>query len=119
PREDWTATYYHRADSKGIGFDRTMKGDQAVGQYFPAVRDQFDDVHTCPEKFLPWFHHVPWDFQMKSGRTLFDELCFKYQQGAKDAVAMQQTWSRLAEKIDPQRHQAIAAKLAIQASDAQ
>jgi alpha-glucuronidase len=119
PRKDWTATYYHRADSKGIGFDRTMNGDQAVGQYFPSVRDQFDAVQTCPEKFLLWFHHVPWDFQMKSGRTLFNELCFKYQQGAKEAVAMQATWATLEGKIDPQRHQAIAAKLAVQATDAQ
>jgi alpha-glucuronidase len=70
PRADWTATYYHQASAEGIGFDRTMKGNQAVGQYFPPVRDMFDSLATCPEIFLLWFHRCAWDYKLKSGQTL-------------------------------------------------
>ena len=77
-RADWTAAYYHQASADGIGFDRTMKGDQAVGQYFPPVRDLFDDLATCPEKFLLWFHRCGWDYKLKSGKTLWDGLCEQY-----------------------------------------
>ena len=73
-RADWTAVYYHQASADGIGFDRTMKGDKAVGQYFPPVRDMFDNLATCPEKFLLWFHRCGWDYKLKSGKTLWDGL---------------------------------------------
>jgi hypothetical protein len=74
-RDDWTATYYHQAAADGIGFDRTMRGTQAVAQYFPPVRDLFDNVETCPEKFLLWFHRCGWDHQLRSGKTLWNALC--------------------------------------------
>ena len=74
PRADWTATYYHQASADGIGFDRTMKGNKAVGQYFPPVRDMFDNLATCPEEFLLWFHRCAWDYKLKSGKTLWDGL---------------------------------------------
>ena len=67
-----------RPSADGIGFDRTMKGNKAVGQYFPPVRDMFDNLATCPEKFLLWFHRCAWDYKMKSGQTLWDGLCEKY-----------------------------------------
>jgi alpha-glucuronidase len=118
PREDWTAVYYHRADSKGVGFDRTMRGNGAVGQYFPPVRDQFDDVQKCPEKLLLWFHRLPWDYRMKSGRTLWDELCVAYANGSAHAAAMEATWQSLSSQIDPQRFREVATKLKIQADDA-
>ena len=73
-RADWTAVYYHQASADGIGFDRTMKGNQAVGQYFPPVRDLFDNLATCPEKFLLWFHRCGWDYKLKSGKTLWEGL---------------------------------------------
>jgi alpha-glucuronidase len=116
-RRDWTATYYHRASTEGIGFDRTKRGDHAVEQYFPPVCDMFDDLKTCPEKYLLWFHRCAWDYQMKSGKTLWDELCAKYQEGAKQAVALQQTWQSLAGKIDSRRHKEVADRLAIQVAD--
>jgi alpha-glucuronidase len=118
PRADWTATYYHQASEDGIGFDRTMKGNKAVGQYFPPVRDMFDSLETCPEIFLLWFHRCGWDYKLKSGNTLWDGLCEKYQEGAKQAVAMQATWASLAGKIDAQRHKEVADRLAIQVADA-
>jgi alpha-glucuronidase len=118
PRADWTATYYHQAAADGIGFDRTMKGNKAVGQYFPPVRDMFDDLATCPEAFLLWFHRCSWDYKLKSGKTLWDGLCEKYQEGARQAAAMQTTWQSLAGQIDPQRHKEVADRLAIQVEDA-
>ena len=96
PRKDWTAVYYHQASTEGIGFDRTMKGDKAVGQYFPPVRDMFDSLATCPEKFLLWFHRLPWDYRLKNGQTLWDGLVAHYYKGAADAAAMQATWASLA-----------------------
>jgi alpha-glucuronidase len=117
-RRDWTAVYYHQAASDGIGFDRTRKGDKAVEQYFPPVRDRFDNVTTCPEIYLLWFHRLPWDYRMKSGRTLWEELCGKYYLGARQAAEFGKTWEGLSGKVDPQRHQAVAAKLAIQATHA-
>ena len=83
PRADWTAVYYHQASADGIGFDRTMKGNKAVGQYFPPVRDLFDNLATCPEKFLLWFHRCGWDYKLKSGKTLWEGLCEHYHRGAR------------------------------------
>ena len=120
PRDDWTAVYYHHADEQGIGFDRTRRGSgsRAVEQYFPPLRDQFDDPATCPQKSLLWFHHVRWDQTMRSGRTLWDELCFTYNDGVCRAEAMQETWRSAAPQIDPQRHQAVTRRLEIQVTDA-
>jgi alpha-glucuronidase len=118
PRRDWTATYYHQAAADGIGFDRSMRGNKAVEQYFPPVRDTFDNLATCPEKYLLWFHRCAWDYKMKSGKTLWDELCGKYSEGARQAAAMQATWQSLSGAIDPQRHKEVADRLAIQVADA-
>jgi alpha-glucuronidase len=117
-RPDWTATYYNQASVEGIGFDRTKHGDHAVEQYFPPVCDTFDDLKLCPEKFLLWFHRCAWDYQMKSGKILWDELCAKYFEGARQAAALQTTWQSLAGKIDARRHREVADRLAIQVADA-
>src|SRR5439155_7715492 len=117
-RPEFTATYYHRADSQGIGFDRTSHGSGAVNQYNSPLREQLDDLHNCPEKFLLWFHHVPWSHRMKSGRTLWEELCASYESGADRAKAMQATWNSLKDTIDEQRHREVAQRLAIHARDA-
>lgn len=118
PRADWTATYYHQASAEAIGFDRTMKGNRAVGQYYPPVRDMFDGLDTCPERYLLWFHRCGWDYRMKSGRTLWEALCAKYYEGARQAAEMQATWQSVGDRIDPQRHKEVADRLAIQAADA-
>jgi alpha-glucuronidase len=116
-RPDWTAGYYHQASETGIGFDRTSKGSNAVSQYFPPVRDMFENRATCPEDYLLWFHHLPWDYKTKSGKTLWDAICQKYIEGARQAAALQSTWSSLADRIDPQRHKEVADRLAIQVAD--
>jgi alpha-glucuronidase len=120
PRPDWTAVFYHHGDAAGIGFDRTSAagGSGAVEQYFPPARQKFEVLVTCPEELLLWFHHVRWTHPMRSGRTLWEELCSKYAQGAEEARRMEQLWHSLHGKIDPPCYRAVAARLAIQARDA-
>ena len=117
-RDDWNPVYYHRADAFGIGFDRTSTGSNTVSQYSAPVRRQFSDVARCPERFLLWFHHVSWDHKMKSGRTLWNELALHYQSGVEWVRATRATWATLSGTIDPERHEAVAKKLAIQERDA-
>src|SRR5262245_31685444 len=117
-RDDWNPVYYHKADAVGIGFDRTKTGSDTVSQYHLAVQQQFSDVHRCPEKFLLWFHHVSWDFKMKDGRPLWDEMALHYQSGVDWVRATRATWNKLRDAIDPERHAAIARKLATQERDA-
>lgn len=117
-RDDWNPTYYHRADEKGLGFDRTAAGSNSVRQYHPPVRDQFANLKTCPENLLVWFHHVPWDYRMKSGRIFWDELALHYQRGVDWVRATRNDWNALSGVIDAERHAAVAKKLAIQERDA-
>jgi alpha-glucuronidase len=82
-REDWNPQYFHRADAAVLGYDRSSGGSHAVAQYFPPLSDLFDGLVTCPEKYLLWFHHVPWDYEVRSGRTLWDELVYLYDRGVR------------------------------------
>ena len=117
-RADWNPVYYHRADTIGIGFDRTSKGSNAVAQYKPELQKLFENINTCPEKYLLWFHHVPWTHKMKSDRTLWEELCFKYNQGVDSVRKMQKTWNSLKDKIDKERFVQVSMLLEIQAKEA-
>jgi len=82
------------------------------------VRDMFDNVQSCPEIFLLWFHRLPWNYKLKSGKTLWVGICEHYQQGARQAEAMQKTWASLADRVDPQRHKEVADRVTIQVNDA-
>lgn len=117
-RPDWTSVYYHQADSKGIGFDRTETGSNALGQYYPEVREKFSNLETCPDEYLLWFHHLPWNYEMKSGRTLWEELCYKYYHGADSVKWMIDEWSSLSGKIDKERFEHVSAFLKIQEKEA-
>ena len=117
-RADWNPVYYHRADALGLGFDRTQAGSNAVAQYSPAVRAVFADPARTPEKYLLWFHHVPWDRKMRSGRTLWDELALKYQRGVDWVRSTRKDWDALSGVIDGERHAAVKRKLEIQERDA-
>lgn len=117
-RDDWNPTYYNKADVKGIGFDRTKTGSNTVSQYFSTVRDEYSNLKTIPEKYLLWFQHVPWDYRMKSGRTLWDEMALHYQSGVDWVKKTRREWDNLKGAIDPERHAAVARKLAIQERDA-
>lgn len=118
PREDWNPPYYHRADEIGLGFDRTRSGSNSVAQYHAPVRDPFAKLETCPENLLVWFHHVPWNHRMKSGRIFWDELALRYQRGVDWVLATRQQWDSLSNVIDAERHAAVAKKLALQERDA-
>ena len=89
---EWCPVYYHKADAKGIGFDRSSKGTDAVGQYPEPYRSQYDNIETCPEEYLLWFHHVAWDYKMKSGSTLWQELCMKYNMGVAMVEVYRDYW---------------------------
>jgi alpha-glucuronidase len=117
-RPDWTSVYYHRADENGLGFDRTATGSNAVSLYAPPVAARYGNLETCPENMLLWFHHVPWDHRMESGRTLWDELCLTYQRGVDSVRAWQKTWAALAGSIDAERFAHVEALLRIQERDA-
>jgi alpha-glucuronidase len=117
-RPDWNPVYYHRADARGLGFDRTVTGSNAVAQYHRPVRDRFADLSSCPEKYLLWFHHVPWDYRVRSGRKLWDELALHYQRGVNWARGARAGWESVAGSIDPERHAAVAGKLIVQERDA-
>lgn len=117
-RDDWTSVYYHRADTQGIGFDRTPSGENSVEQYFSPLREQLSSPATTPEALLLWFHHLPWDYQMKNNRSLWNELVYRYYQGAAEVEHMAQQWQSLAPFIDPLPHKQVAMSLAIQTKEA-
>jgi alpha-glucuronidase len=117
-REDWRSTYYHRADSIGLGFDRSTTGSNAVSQYFSPLREEFNDTGTCPEKYLLWFHHIPWNYRMKSGRSLWDELCVKYYAGTAFVDSLIEWWASLQSSVDPEIYRHVKLKLEKQKTDA-
>ena len=117
-RADWTPPYYHRADRQGIGFDRSSGGSNAVAQYAPPLAAMFNDPHRTPDKYLLWFHHLSWDYRLRSGRTLWDEIVIHYSDGVKYVQQMRKTWAALAPFVDAQRHAQVSAFLAIQEKEA-
>ena len=117
-RPDWLPSYYHRADKQGIGFDRSSKGSNAVAQYPETLAKQYDNIDTCPEEYLLWFHHVPWSHRMKSGRSLWDELCHHYDNGVRQVRDFQKIWDAAEKYIDAERFHEVQSKLKIQARDA-
>ncbi len=117
-RADWSAIYYHRASREAIGFDRTTRGSNAVGQYNAPMRDQWNDPATCPEPLLLWFHRLPWDHTLRSGGTLWDGLVRHFRRGAGAAAAMVTRWESLRGKVDDERFEAVLKKLRVQAAEA-
>lgn len=117
-RKDWTPAYYHQADANGIGFDRTKKGTDAVSQYHEPLASQFNDPATCPEELLLWFHHLPWKYKMKSGRSLWDDICYRYDKGIQQVRQFQKTWDKAQPYVDEERFIAVQRKLRSQSSNA-
>jgi beta-galactosidase len=114
----WNSPYYHRSDSAGIGFDRTKTGSGAVDQYCPEVAKLYGSLETCLENELLWFHHLPWMYKMKSGKTLWDELCYHYYKGVEGVAEIQKVWNFLKGKIDEDEFNREEALLKIQYEDA-
>jgi alpha-glucuronidase len=117
-RPDWTAIYYHRADSAGLGFDRTATGSNALAQYRPEVRRTWEDPKTCPLPYLLWFHHVAWNQKLSTGRTLWEELCTRFYTGADSVRWMQQEWAQVKPAVNPAIHADVSARLATQQREA-
>ena len=117
-RPDWLPNYYHNANDTGIGFDRTTSGSNAVSQYNSPLREQFNDIGTCPENLILWFHHVPWNHGMKSGKSLWDELCYTYDSGVQEVRDYQKTWDKLEKYVDAERFGHVQSRLKIQSRDA-
>jgi alpha-glucuronidase len=117
-RPDWNPVYYHRADRNGIGFDRTASGTNALVQYAPEIARQYADPRTTPPQLLLWFHHLPWDYQMPSGRTLWAELLGRYDKGVAEAKDLHARWVALKPLIDAQRYTDTEARLTRQVANA-
>ncbi|MGL4851907.1 MAG: alpha-glucuronidase [Phocaeicola sp.] len=117
-RVDWLPSYYHNATKEGIGFNRSSTGSQATAQYPKDYIELFDNRGTCPEIYLLWFHHVPWTHLMKSGHTLWEELCYKYDRGVEETRRFQKIWDRMEPYVDKSRFTDVQRRLKIQTRDA-
>ena len=117
-RPDWSPKYYHKAGPDGVGFDRTMNGSGNVGQYHEPLASLYGNLETCPEELILWFHHLPWDYKMKSGETLWDTWCHTFQQGIDSAAGYIDTWADVRKFVDEQRWNEVNVKLIRQAKDA-
>ncbi|WP_340114606.1 alpha-glucuronidase family glycosyl hydrolase [Maribellus mangrovi] len=117
-RPDWLPKYYHKADDFGIGFNRSSTGSNAVEQYAEPLQIMFDDPQLCPDKYLLWFHHLPWDYTMSNGRELWDELCYKYSEGVDQAKLFKATWKNMSKYVDQQRYDEVSKKFDIQVKEA-
>ena len=117
-RADWNPVYYSRADKDGIGFDRTATGSNAVAQYAEPVAQELANLDTVPDQYLLWFHHVPWDYRMRSGRTLWDELVARYTKGVETVTQNRAIWDKLRPYVDDQRFEETDAYLGIEEKEA-
>lgn len=117
-RPEWNPVYYHHADSVAIGFDRTLTGSNALAQYKGPVAERFSNLETIPDEYLLWFHRLPWDYPMRSGKTLWQELIAHYDHGVAEAEAMRASWAGLKRFVDPERFVKTARLLDIQVREA-
>ena len=117
-RPEWNPTYYHKADEKGIGFDRTPTGSNATAQYAPEIAKIFNDQNAIPEEYLLWFHHLPWDYRLKSGETLWNGIALKYQEGVDQVENMIATWKSVKTYITPEQYREVNMLLTIQLKEA-
>ena len=116
---EWCPVYYHKADKNGVGFDRTHTGSDATSQYREPFCSLYDDINTCPERYLLWFHHVPWDYRLKSGNTLWEELQERYARGVKEVEDFCRIWQEAKPTIDEQRWKEVDERMQHQLENAQ
>lgn len=117
-RPDWTPPYYHQADTLGVGFDRTRSGSNSVSQYHEPLASRFNDLNTCPDIYLLWFHHLPWNYMMRNGRTLWGAICYHYDRGVRQVRDFQKIWDRVEPYVDTTRFKAVQHKLRAQCLNA-
>lgn len=116
--EEWKPVYYHKATKEGVGFDRSSRGTNATSQYREPYRSLYDNVDTCPEEFLLWFHHLPWNYQLKNGRTLWGEMTYRYNRGVSAVESFVATWHQMSPYIDSQRYAEVDDRLKSQEENA-
>ena len=117
-RTDWTPPYYNKAETAGVGFNRTTKGSNAVSQYHEPLASLYNDPNTCPENLLLWFQHVSWDFKMKNGLTLWQEMCYRYDKGVQQVRGFQKTWDKVEVYVDSIRFISVQRKMRSQLNNA-
>lgn len=117
-REDWNCTYFHRADTAGIGFDRTKNGSNALSQYAEPIQQKWENINTIDDKWLAWFHHVPWQFTMDNGQTFWANLSHKYQEGVNGVRAMQQLWQSVQQQVNEAQFKQVTMLLHVQQQEA-
>ncbi len=117
-RPEWNPVYYHKADSVGVGFDRTKSGSNALAQYADPIAEKYSSPETTPEKYLLWFHHLPWDYQMENGKTLWFNMATTYQEGVEEVEDMIDTWKQMEDYVDKERYQKVSMLLQIQLKEA-
>ncbi|MDT0643555.1 alpha-glucuronidase family glycosyl hydrolase [Zunongwangia sp. F363] len=117
-RPEWNPVYYHKADSAGVGFDRTSSGSNALEQYADPIAEKYSSPETTPEKYLLWFHHLPWDYEMKNGKTLWYNMASKYQEGVEEVEDMTETWNNMEQYVDEERFEKVSMLLQIQLKEA-
>ena len=116
---EWCPVYYHKADKQGVGFDRSSKGTDAVGQYRKEVAQRYDRLETCPENLLLWFHRVPWTYRMKSGNTLWEEMQYRYNEGVIETERYYNLWhNKMRQQVDEQRWREVDERLKDQVDNA-
>ena len=115
---EWCPVYYHKADAQGVGFDRSTRGTGATRQYREPYSTIYDNPTTCPEQYLLWFHHLPWTYRTLSGRTIWEELQYRYQRGVSEVEDFNAIWQQAKPVIDEQRWAEVHAKLETQLKDA-
>lgn len=117
-RPEWNPAYYHNADVNGIGFDRTQTGSNAISQYAPELASKFADFQSIDQRYLLWFHHLSWDYQLQSGRTLWDSIVLTYDEGLDSVKEMSDIWETLKPYVDAERFENVAINLRIQIREA-
>ena len=117
-RPEWNPVYYHKADSEGVGFDRTESGSNALAQYATPISKKYSSPENTPEKFLLWFHHLPWDYEMDNGKTLWYNMATTYQEGVEEVQEMIETWKKMEEYVDKEPYQKVSMLLQIQLKEA-
>lgn len=118
PRPEWNPTYYHKADASGIGFDRTKQGSDAISQYADPVAKKFGQLDQVPDKLLLWFHHLPWDYKLSNGHTLWNSIGLHYQKGVDQVREMQKVWAQMTPYVEPLDHKQVSMLLNIQLQEA-
>lgn len=117
-RPEWNPVYYHKADKNGIGFDRTSSGSNALAQYAKPIEEKYSNPETTPEKYLLWFHHLPWDYKMDNGKTLWDNMALHYQKGVEQVEEMQATWKKMEQYVNEPEFKKTSMLLEIQLKEA-